>query len=56
MPLPPPGSDLFRLMTQFPRAGRVQWIGVRPARDVAVQEVDEAEATAGGGSGGQCAG
>ena len=49
MPLPSPGSDLFRLMTQFPRAGRVQWIGVRPARDVDVRELDEAEAIAGRG-------
>ncbi|HST45152.1 MAG TPA: MOSC domain-containing protein [Luteimonas sp.] len=49
MPLPPRESDLFRLMTQFPRAGRVQWIGVRPARDVDVDEVDSAQAIAGGG-------
>ena len=49
MPLPPRESDLFRLMTQFPRAGRVQWIGLRPARDMAVDEVDHAEAIVGGG-------
>jgi MOSC domain-containing protein YiiM len=36
-------------MTRLPRAGRVQWIGLRPARDVAMAEVVEAEAIAGGG-------
>lgn len=45
----PAGSSLANLFAQFPRAGRVQWIGVRPARDVAMQEVDEVEATAGAG-------
>jgi len=49
MKLPPPGSELHRLMTQLPRAGQVQWIGLRPARDVAMAEVVEAEAIAGGG-------
>ena len=49
MELPPPGTDLHHLMTRFPRAGQVQWIGLRPARDVAMREVDSAEATAGGG-------
>lgn len=49
MKLPPPGSDLHRLMTQFPRAGRVQWIGLRPARDVAMVGVDAADAVAGDG-------
>jgi MOSC domain-containing protein YiiM len=36
-------------MTRFPRAGRVQWIGLRPARDVDMHEVDAAEAVAGAG-------
>jgi MOSC domain-containing protein YiiM len=36
-------------MTQFPRAGRVGWIGLRPARDVAMHAVDSAEAIAGKG-------
>ncbi|CAN5708710.1 MOSC domain-containing protein [soil metagenome] len=49
MKVPPSGSDLHRLMTRFPRAGRVQWIGLRPARDVDMREVDEAEAVAGAG-------
>ena len=49
MKLPPPGSDLHRLMTRFPRAGQVRWIGLRPARDVPMREVDSVQATAGGG-------
>lgn len=46
---PPPDSELGRLFGQFPRAGRVQWIGLRPARDVPMQAVDSVEAEAGGG-------
>ena len=46
---PPPDSELGRLFGQFPRAGRVQWIGLRPARDVPMQQVDRVEAEAGGG-------
>jgi MOSC domain-containing protein YiiM len=49
MKLPPPGTGLHALMTRFPRPGRVAWIGLRPARDVAMREVDSAEAVAGGG-------
>lgn len=49
MKLPPPGSELHRLMTRLPRAGSVRWIGLRPARDVAMAEVVEAEAIAGSG-------
>lgn len=49
MKLPPPGSDLHRLKTRFPRAGQVRWIGLRPARDVPMREVDSAQASAGGG-------
>ncbi|MDH5832972.1 MOSC domain-containing protein [Luteimonas kalidii] len=49
MKLPPPGSDLHRLMTRFPRAGQVRWIGLRPARDVPMREVETAQASAGGG-------
>jgi MOSC domain-containing protein YiiM len=49
MKLPPPGSDLHQLMTRFPRAGQVRWIGLRPARDVPMREVDSAQASAGGG-------
>lgn len=46
---PPPDSELGRLFGQFPRAGRVQWIGLRPARDVPMRPVDSADANAGGG-------
>ena len=46
---PPPDSELGRLFWQFPRAGRVQWIGLRPARDVLMQQVDTVAAEAGGG-------
>ncbi len=47
--LPPPESELHRLMTQFPRAGQVRWIGLRPARAVPMRTVDSAEAVAGKG-------
>ena len=47
--LPPPESELHRLMTQFPRTGEVRWIGLRPARDVPMRAVDSAEAVAGKG-------
>lgn len=47
MKLPPPGSDLHRLMTRFPRGGSVRWIGLRPARDVPMASVDGADAVAG---------
>ncbi|HWS77120.1 MAG TPA: MOSC domain-containing protein [Thermomonas sp.] len=46
---PSPDSELGRLFGQFPRAGRVQWIGLRPARDVPMQPVDSVEAEAGAG-------
>jgi MOSC domain-containing protein YiiM len=36
-------------MTRFPRAGEVRWIGLRPARNVPMREVDSAEAVAGRG-------
>jgi len=49
MDVPPPGTELHRLMTRFPRAGAVRWIGLRPARDVPMQEADMVEAVAGGG-------
>ncbi len=49
MKQPPPDSELGRLFAQFPRAGRVEWIGLRPARDVPMHAVDLAEATAGKG-------
>ena len=49
MKQPPPDSELGRLFAQFPRAGRVDWIGLRPARDVPMHAVDLAEAMAGKG-------
>ena len=49
MKQPPPDSELGRLFAQFPRAGRVEWIGLRPARDVPMRTVEMAEATAGKG-------
>lgn len=49
MQLPPPGTELHRLMTAFPRSGTLRWIGLRPARDVPMREVDSAQAKAGGG-------
>ena len=49
---PPPDSALHALMTQFPRAGTLDWIGLRPGRNVPVVEVDEAMANVGGGLGG----
>ncbi|MBP6597194.1 MAG: MOSC domain-containing protein [Arenimonas sp.] len=36
-------------MTTLPRPGRVQWIGLRPARDVPMQAVDRVLAEAGRG-------
>lgn len=36
-------------MSSFPRAGRLRWIGLRPARDVAMREVEAVEAVTGKG-------
>ncbi|WP_434030784.1 MOSC domain-containing protein [[Pseudomonas] boreopolis] len=44
-----PESPLAKLMATLPRTGRVEWIGVRPARDVPMRELDEVRATAQGG-------
>jgi MOSC domain-containing protein YiiM len=49
MSLPAPDTELYRLMSQFPRRGRVRWIGLRPARDVDMVEVAAVEALAGKG-------
>ncbi|HET6397720.1 MAG TPA: MOSC domain-containing protein [Pseudoxanthomonas sp.] len=46
---PNPDSALARLMATFPRSGRVEWIGLRPAREAALVEVAEARAATGGG-------
>lgn len=42
-------SPLAALMATLPRPGRVQWIGLRPARDVPMQSVDSVMAEAGRG-------
>jgi MOSC domain-containing protein YiiM len=47
--IPPPGSALGRLMATLPRAGRVEWIGLRPKRDVPMHAAESAQAQAGGG-------
>lgn len=44
-----PDSELYRLMSRFPRGGRVQWIGLRPARDVGMVAVQSVEAVPGKG-------
>ena len=49
MRLPPPDSELGKLMANLPRAGRLDWIGVRPRRDVAMRALDDVVAQAGGG-------
>ena len=46
---PRPDSALAVLMSTLPRPGVVRWIGLRPARGVAMREVERAVATAGGG-------
>ena len=46
---PPQDSELGRLFGQFPRAGRVQWIGLRPARDEAMIATGTVQAIAGAG-------
>jgi MOSC domain-containing protein YiiM len=47
--MPPPESPLGRLMATLPRSGRVEWIGLRPKRDMPMRSTDAAEATSGGG-------
>lgn len=49
MKLPPADSELGKLMATLPRAGRVEWIGLRPQRDVPMDEVDHAIAESGAG-------
>lgn len=39
-----PDSELGRLLATIPQRGRVQWIGLRPARGVDMLEVDAVEA------------
>ena len=42
-------GELAKLMATFPRPGRVEWIGIRPARRALVVSVPEVEAVAGYG-------
>ena len=49
MKLPPADSPLGKLMATLPQAGAVDWIGLRPKRDVAMVEVDEVVAETGAG-------
>lgn len=49
MPPPSPVASSAPLETRFPRAGRVTWIGLRPARDVPMREVSHGQAHAGAG-------
>lgn len=46
MTLPPADSELGKLMATLPRAGRVEWIGLRPARGQVMRDVAEVEAVA----------
>ncbi len=49
MTLPPADSELGKLMANLPRPGRLEWIGLRPRRDVPMDEVEHALAQAGAG-------
>lgn len=49
MKLPSSDSPLGQLMASLPRNGRIEWIGLRPQRDVPMLEVGQAEAVAGKG-------
>lgn len=49
MPRLPQNSLLAPLLDAFPRAGRLEWIGLRPARGEAVRVVESAEAEPGSG-------
>ena len=49
MSLPPSDSPLGILMSSLPRAGRVEWIGLRPQRDVEMVAVPDVLAIAGKG-------
>ena len=44
-----PDGELAKLMARFPRAGRVEWIGLRPERRAPLASVLEVEAIAGYG-------
>src|SRR3954470_20307951 len=42
-------GDLARLMAQFPRAGALKWIGIRPQRRIALLALTRVEVIAGSG-------
>jgi MOSC domain-containing protein YiiM len=44
-----PDSELARLMATFPRAGKLEWIGIRAARRATVTSLEQVEAIAGFG-------
>ena len=46
---PNPDSELARLMATLPQVGKVQWIGLRPARDKPMNTIESAEAVTDGG-------
>ena len=48
MPLSP-DSPLAKLMAQLPRAGQVEWIGLRPSRSEAMTPIEQADAVTGRG-------
>jgi MOSC domain-containing protein YiiM len=45
-------GELAKLMATFPRQGKVEWIGIRPGRRVPLVSLQEVEAIAGCGLGG----
>jgi MOSC domain-containing protein YiiM len=49
MAIPPLDSPLGQLMAALPRLGRVEWIGLRPQRDVPMRAVERADGIAGKG-------
>lgn len=44
-----PDSELAKLMAQFPRAGKLEWIGIRAERRAPVASLEQVEAIAGYG-------
>lgn len=49
MTLPPADSMMGKLMATLPRSGRVEWIGLRPARGGAMHAIDRVDAVVGAG-------
>ena len=49
MKLPPADSELGKLMATLPRPGRIEWIGLRPGREVPIDEVPQVVAETGAG-------